>query len=128
MTWTDFFLYLALLYVVYYAANVMVDVLKKPRTAGIQEGDAYTFESDLTEFDEKPTVIEDDEPLVANPNQKAESISPTNNIIKQEENTEGIEINETNPVKSSGGVTNLDSLFALAKEGTIEMKKSIVYS
>ncbi|MBN7817672.1 hypothetical protein [Algoriphagus pacificus] len=123
MTWTDFFLYLALFYVVYYAANVIIDVLRKPRVAGIQEGDAYTFESDLTEFDEKPTVIEDDEPIAPNP---ANSIA--NNPNKETEEVDGIEINEVNPVKSSGGVTNIDSLFALAKEGTIEMKKTIVYS
>ena len=123
MTWTDFFLYLALFYVVYYAANVIIDLLRKPRVAGIQEGDAYTFESDLTEFDEKPTVIEDDEPIAPNP---ANSIA--NNPIKETEKEEGIEIKAVNPVKSSGGVTNIDSLFALAKEGTIEMKKSIVYS
>ena len=123
MTWTDFFLYLALFYVVYYAANVIIDVLRKPRVAGIHEADAYTFESDLTEFDEKPTVIEDDQPIAPNP---ANSIA--NNSIKEEEKVEGIEINEVNPVKSSGGVTNIDSLFALAKEGTIEMKKTIVYS
>lgn len=123
MTWTDFFLYLALFYVVYYAANVIIDVLRKPRIEGVQESDAYTFESDLTEFDEKPTVIEDEEPIVPNP---ANSIA--NNPIKETEKVEGIEINEVNPVKSSGGVTNIDSLFALAKEGTIEMKKTIVYS
>lgn len=121
MTWTDFFLYLALFYVVYYAANVIIDVLRKPRVAGIQEGDAYTFESNLTEFDEQPTVIEDDEPLPGNPESKPETKAPN-------KDAEEFEINDLNPVKSSGGVTNLDSLFALAKEGTIEMKKSIVYS
>lgn len=123
MTWTDFFLYLALFYVVYYAANVIFDVLRKPRVAGIQEGDSYTFESDLTEFDEKPTIIEDDEPIVPNP---ANSIA--NNSIKETEEVDGIEIKAVNPVKSSGGVNNIDSLFALAKEGTIEIKKTIVYS
>lgn len=121
MTWTDFFLYLALFYVVYYAANVIIDVLRKPKISGVQESDSYTFESDLTEFDEQPTVIEDDEPIPP----KIEVISPEESSNKE---SEGFKINEVNPVKSSGGVTNIDALFALAKEGTIEMKKSIVYS
>lgn len=123
MTWTDFFLYLALFYVVYYAANVIIDVLRKPRVAGVQESDAYTFESDLTEFDEKPTVIEEEELPVPNP-----KITTTKKPSQETEKEEVLEVNEVNPVKSSGGVTNIDSLFALAKEGTIEMKKTIVYS
>lgn len=123
MTWTDFFLYLALFYVVYYAANLIIDVLRKPRVAGIQEGDAYTFESDLTEFDEKPIVIEEEELTVPNPSKSA-----AKNPVKEMVKVEGIEINAINPFKSTGGVTNIDSLFALAKEGTIELKKSIVYS
>jgi hypothetical protein len=123
MTWTDFFLYLALFYVVYYAANLIIDVLRKPGVAGIQPVDAYTFESDLSEFDEKPTVIEEEELPAPNP---AKSI--VTSPIKEEEKVEGIEIKAVNPVKSTGGVTNIDSLFALAKEGTIELKKSIVYS
>lgn len=121
MTWTDFFLYLALFYVVYYAANVIVDVLRKPKISGVQQSNAYTFESDISEFDEQPTVIEDDESMPSKP----EAISPKESSNKE---SEGFEINEVNPVKSSGGVTNIDALFALAKEGTIEMKKSIVYS
>jgi hypothetical protein len=123
MNWTDFFLYLALFYVVYYAANLIIDVLRKTRIAGNQEGDSYTFESDLTEFDEKPTVIEEEELPVPNPSYPA-SKNPT----METEKVEGMEINAVNPVKSTGGVTNIDSLFALAKEGTIELKKSIVYS
>jgi hypothetical protein len=123
MTWTDFFLYLALFYLVYYAANLIIDVLHKPRVAGIQEGDAYTFESDLTEFDEMPTVIEEEELPAAAPAKPA-----AKNPTRETEKVEGIKINAVNPVKSTGGVTNIDSLFALAKEGTIELKKSIVYS
>ena len=121
MTWTDFFLYLALFYVVYYAANVIIDVLRKPKIAGVQEKDSYTFESDLTDFDEQPTVIEDDDPMPLKTEVTAKGESSN-------KDSEEFEINEVNPVKSSGGVTNIDSLFALAKEGTIELKKSIVYS
>ena len=53
---------------------------------------------------------------------------PTEEWIHQEEDSEEIEINDPNPVKSTGGVTNLNSLFVLAKEGTIEMKKKLVFS
>lgn len=124
MNWTDFLLYLALFYVVYYAANVIIDVLRKPKAAGVQKSDPYTFETDITDFDEQPTVIRDDENL----DPKPQSDSPDKTLNKDTEGLEGLEIKEINPVQSSGGVTSLDSLFALAKEGTIELKKSIVYS
>lgn len=124
MNWTDFFLYLALFYVVYYAANVIIDVLRKPKVTGVQESEPYTFETDIADFDEQPRVIEDDEPVSPKPEPGATDESST----KDTEELEGLEIEEINPVQSTGGVTSLDSLFALAKEGTIELKKSIVYS
>lgn len=129
MNWTDFFLYISLFYVVYYAINVVIDVLRKPQLAETKEGKGYTFQTDLSEFGETPTVIEEDDTIDA----KSEPAAPSTlkeEWIKSEEDSEEIEfkITEPNPVKSTGGVTNLDSLFALAKEGTIELKKSIVYS
>ena len=129
MNWTDFFLYLSLFYVVYYAINVVVDVLRKPRLAEAKEGGEYTFQTDLSEFGETPTVIEDDDTIDAKPEPVALATS-TEELVNREEDSKEIEfeINEVNPAKSTGGVTNLDSLFALAKEGTIELKKSIVYS
>ena len=129
MNWTDFFLYLSLFYVVYYAINVVIDVLRRPRLAEAKEGEGYTFQTDLSEFGETPTVIEDDDNIDAKPEPAAQSTS-TEEWVSREEDSEEIEfeIYEVNPAKSTGGVTNLDSLFALAKEGTIEMKKSIVYS
>ncbi|WP_339867105.1 hypothetical protein [uncultured Algoriphagus sp.] len=129
MNWTDFFLYLSLFYVVYYAINVVVDVLRKPRLTEAKEGEGYTFQTDLSEFGETPTVIEDDETI----DRKSEPAAPatsTEESVKREEGSKEIEleINEPNPIKSTGGVTNLNSLFVLAKEGTIEMKKKVVFS
>lgn len=130
MTWIDFFLYLSLFYVVYYAFNLIVDVLRKPRIAGVQEGETYTFQTDLTEFDESPTVIEDNEPISYKSEAPNEPASPTEEWVINEEDAEEIEfeVAESNPVKSTGGVTNLNSLFVLAKEGSIEMKKKVVFS
>ena len=129
MNWTDFFLYLSLFYVVYYAINVVIDVLRRPRLAEAKEGEGYTFQTDLSEFGETPTVIEDDDPIDSKPEPVALATS-TEELVKSEgaSKENEFEINEVNPAKSTGGVTNLDSLFALAKEGTIELKKSIVYS
>lgn len=121
MTWTEFFLYIALFYLVYYAITLVVDVFRKPNFTGAQDTEAYSFESDLSEFDENPTIVEEDDP-------ESQSNLLSNQPITKTDESEGLEINEVNPVKSSGGVTSLDSLFALAKEGTIELKKSIVYS
>ncbi len=130
MNWTDFFLYLTLFYVVYYAVNVVFDVLRKPRLSEVSEGNAYTFQTDLNEFNESPTIIEDNDPIVA-PTKKATVLDPPKEErVNSDEDSEEIdfEINDPSPVKSTGGVTNLNSLFVLAKEGTIEMKKKVVFS
>ncbi|MEB2774573.1 hypothetical protein SYJ56_04605 [Algoriphagus sp. D3-2-R+10] len=130
MNWTDFFLYLSLFYVVYYAINVVIDVLRRPRLAEAKEGEGYTFQTDLSEFGENPIVIEVNDPIVSTSEAPNVKSSPTEEGVNSEGDSEEIkfEITDPNPVKSTGGVTNLDSLFALAKEGTIELKKSIVYS
>jgi hypothetical protein len=130
MNWKDFFLYLTLFYVVYYAINVMIDVLRKPRLAGAQESNTYNFQTNLTEFDENPTVIEDDDPEVLKSKSPDLWSAPKEEWVNSEENSEEIEIEikQPNPVKSTGGVTNLNSLFVLAKEGTIEMKKKVVFT
>lgn len=130
MNWTDFFLYLALFYLVYYAIIVVIDVLRKPHFAASKEGDAYTFQTDLSEFGESPTVIEDNDLIdderespVLSPVIKDEKVSS-----EEDSEEEGIEIFDINPVRSTGGVTTLNSLFALAKEGTIDMKKKVVFT
>ena len=121
MSWTDFFLYLSLFYVVYYAVNVVIDVLRKPQVSEVSAGNAYTFH-------ESPTVIEDNEPMLEPVKPKKESASEV--WVHSEEDSEDIEfeINDPSPVKSTGGVTTLNSLFVLAKEGSIEMKKKVVFS
>jgi hypothetical protein len=128
MNWTDFFLYLSLFYVVYYAVNVVFDVLRKPQLSEVSAGNAYTFQTDLNEFDESPTVIEDNDLLLEPVKPKTESVSEV--WVNSEEDSEEIEfeINDPSPVKSTGGVTTLNSLFVLAKEGSIEMKKKVVFS
>lgn len=128
MSWTDFFLYLSLFYVVYYAVNVVIDVLRKPQLSEVSAGNAYTFQTDLNEFDENPTVIEDNDPVLEPVKPKTESTSEV--WVNSEEDSEEIEfeINDPSPVKSTGGVTTLNSLFVLAKEDSIEMKKKVVFS
>lgn len=130
MNWTDFFLYLSLFYVVYYAVNVVIDVLRKPRLSEVSDGNAYTFQTDLNEFDESPTVIEDNDPIVAPAKKPIVLDPPKEEWANSDEDSEEIdfEINKPSPVKSTGGVTNLNSLFVLAKEGTIELKKKVVFS
>ena len=130
MSWTDFFLYLSLFYVVYYAVNVVIDVLRKPQLSEVSAGNAYTFQTDLNEFDENPTVSEDNDPVLEPIKSKTESASPIEVWVNSEEDSEEIEfeINDPSPVKSTGGVTTLNSLFVLAKEGSIEMKKKVVFS
>lgn len=130
MIWTDFFLYLALFYLVYYAIIVVIDVLRKPHFEASKKGEAYTFQTDLSDFGENPTVIEDDDPMIHLPESLELSPATKEEWVKSNEESEDIEfeINDANPVRSTGGVTNLNSLFALAKEGTIEMKKKIVFA
>ncbi|MBC6367602.1 hypothetical protein DDT91_12440 [Algoriphagus sp. AK58] len=113
---------------VYYAVNVVIDVLRKPQLSEVSAGNAYTFQTDLNEFDESPTVIEDNDLLLEPVKPKTESVSEV--WVNSEEDSEEIEfeINDPSPVKSTGGVTTLNSLFVLAKEGSIEMKKKVVFS
>ena len=130
MNWTDFFLYLSLLYVVYYAVNVVIDILRIPHRSEVPAGNAYTFQTDLNEFAESPKVIEDNDPIVEPGKAKTVLSIPTEEWVNSEEDSEEIdfEINDPSPVKSTGGVTTLSSLFVLAKEGTIELKKKVVFS
>ena len=128
MSWTDFFLYLSLFYVVYYAVNVVIDVLRKPQVSEVSAGNAYTFQTDLNEFDESPTVIEDNEPMLEPVKPKKESASEAWGHSEEDSEDIEFEINDPSPVKSTGGVTTLNSLFVLAKEGSIEMKKKVVFS
>lgn len=130
MSWTDFLLYLSLFYVVYYSVNVVIDVLRKPQLSEVAAGNAYTFQTDLNEFDESPKVIEDNDPVLNPVKPKTESATLSEESFRNEEDSEGIEfeINDSSPVKSTGGVTTLNSLFVLAKEGSIEMKKKVVFS
>ncbi|OYX24462.1 MAG: hypothetical protein B7Z16_00355 [Algoriphagus sp. 32-45-6] len=115
---------------VYYAVNVVIDVMRKPQLSEVSAGNAYTFQTDLNEFDENPTVIEDNDPVLEPIKSKTESASSTEVWVNNEEDSEEIEfeINDPSPVKSTGGVTTLNSLFVLAKEGSIEMKKKVVFS
>jgi hypothetical protein len=115
---------------VYYAVNVVIDVLRKPQLSEASTGNAYTFQTDLNEFDESPTVIEDNDLLLEPMKPKTGPASPTEVWVNSEEDSEEIEfeINDPSPVKSTGGVTTLNSLFVLAKEGSIEMKKKVVFS
>lgn len=128
MSWTDFFLYLSLFYVVYYAVNVVIDVLRKPKLSEVSAGNAYTFQTDLDEFDESPTVIEDNEPMLDPVKPKTELASEVWGNSEEDSEEIEFEINDPSPVKSTGGVTTLNSLFVLAKEGSIEMKKKVVFS
>jgi hypothetical protein len=128
MNWIDFLLYLTLFYVVYYATNVVIDVLRKPRLAGSQNGNSYSFQSDLSDFDDKPTVVEDDYPEPVRLEKQTSISSDKEELNNGEDDSEAFKIQESNPIKSSGGVTNLNSLFVLAKEGSIEMKRKVVFT
>ncbi len=127
MNWTDFFLYLALLYAMYYAINVVIDILRKPHLAASNAGNSYSFQSDLSEFDDMPTVIEEEDLPTANKPDAPTIVFKQEELMNRDQDSSEIEIRESNPIKSTGGVTNLNSLFVLAKEGSIEMKKKVVF-
>jgi hypothetical protein len=123
MTWIDFFLYLALFYVAYYAINVITDLLRNPQILDKPETEPYTFQNDSEGLEELTTIVEDDESEIA----KKEPVNSLPSKKGDSEETE-FEIKDHNPVKSSGGVTRLDEILDLAKNDMIEMKKKVVFS
>lgn len=127
MNWLDFFLYLALFYLVYYSVNILIDIIKRPQSLMVAGGESYSFQSNFEEEDEKPTVVVDDEPIIESPAVRPGLNKPSEEWENADEDSEEIKINEENPVKSTGGITSLNALFTLGREDAIEMKKKIIF-
>ncbi len=130
MNWTDFILYLTLLYVVYYAFIILLDVFKNPQKLfDATNGELFSFQPEFSSaFPEPVTIVEDDQPIIEKSNPPSPPIAnPKEQWINSEEDTEEIELLNENIVKSTGGVSTIGALFSLAKSDAIEMKKGVVF-
>jgi len=127
MNWTDFIKYLGIVYLIYYGVNVIIDLLK-PQKGLVIEG-----EEDLLEFSESiGTTIIEDEPESKNDYTPDESTG--NEIdgrleewVRDEGDTEELNLISENVNVSTGGVTTMQELIRLAQDQSIEVKKHLVF-
>lgn len=127
MNWTDFIIYLSIAYLTYYGINVIIDLLK------LKRGSVNSGEDDVLEFSEivGTTIIEDDFPThndeVPDETSFSEPDSLMEEWIRNEGDTEELELISENVNVSSGGVTSMQELMRLAQDQSIEVKKHLVF-
>lgn len=127
MNWTDFIIYLSIAYLTYYGINVIIDLLK-PKNGSVISG-----EDDVLEFSEivETTVIEDDFPIQNEDFSDEFSFSDAEGLmeewIRNEGDTEELDLISENVNVSSGGVTSMQELMRLAQDQSIEVKKHLVF-
>lgn len=131
MSWTDFIMYLAIAYVVYYALIILIDMIKPQRKlASVDQGGE---ELQFTEVEETKVIdsskrfqnesdghIQKEE--INTENVKQEAMETKNEIIKKED----LEFTKYYPANAEGGAQNLNDLLQLAQASSIEMKSRII--
>lgn len=127
MNWTDFIIYLSIAYLTYYGINVIIDLLK------LKRGSVNSGEDDVLEFSEivGTTIIEGDFPTQNDEVPDETSFFNADSLmeewIRNEGDTEELELISENVNVSSGGVTSMQELMRLAQDQSIEVKKHLVF-
>jgi hypothetical protein len=127
MEWTEFIKYLSIGYLLYYGLIVIMDLLKPARSG------ALNGEDDILEFSEafKTTLVEPFAEYQANSSSQnlSEQQFEENGEewVREEEDTEDLELLEENINVSTGGVTSMQELFRLAQNQSIEVRKQLVF-
>lgn len=112
MSWTNFLIVILIVYLVYYALNLLFDLLISPNTGSqgeIAEDELFfsqTFSPELISLEEKMETA-------TTGSDKADDTRPASII-------------SPGPIGSSGGV-GLKQLFSLAKDNLIEHTRAIPY-
>lgn len=131
MTWSNFFVTIFVIYFVYYAVNVVMDLMGGGKSAEKEDLETLSFSDDYTpkkvQFDE----LEDSKTTKNNIDfEELKSID----VPVEKENFEQEEIKERKEVKNkktdagiSGGVT-INELINLAKMEAIVKSKSIAFA
>lgn len=127
MNWTDFVTYLFIAYLIYYGIHVIVDLLK-PQHKSVIDG-----EGDVLEFSEVAgtTIVEEDFPIDNKPEADRQELHKSDGImeewIRNEADTEELNLISENVNVSTGGVTSMQELMKLAQDKSIEVKKQLVF-
>ncbi|MDX3917000.1 MAG: hypothetical protein QHC79_25890 [Pseudosphingobacterium sp.] len=110
MTWTQFLIYIAIIYLLYYAANILADLLRPSKNKG--DTDTNIDELSLSLDEEPELIIPDEEDQLFS---SSESTNKETGYVLAEE-----------PVASTGAVS-ISKLLELAKMDVIEYTKAIAY-
>ena len=125
MSWTKFTIVIAICYVAYYSFNIIFDMLKgNSSLASTSGGDVLTFTEDV-----QTTYVEDETEAVP------KRLIVTNRESGKEDgisghlnnDTEVLNIEMENINVSTGGVLSMSDIIKLAKNDTIEYKRSLVF-
>lgn len=125
MNWTDFVKFLTMAYLVYYGINVILDLLK-------QQNKSVAGEDEVLEFSEfiGTSIIEDDDPTKVEGDPEPSGSSAEGLVeewIRDEGDTEELDLISENVNVSTGGVTSMQELMRLAQDQSIEVKKQLVF-
>lgn len=127
MNWTDFITYLIIAYLIYYGITVIIDLLK-PQNRSVING-----EDDVLEFSEVvgTRIIEEDFPTkneaVPDGQRISNAVGLTEEWLRDEADTEELDLISENVNVSTGGVTSMQELMKLAQDQSIEVKKHLVF-
>ena len=127
MNWTEFIKYTGILYFLYYALNILIDLVwsvnPKPK-----EGDDKVI---LFAEDAQPIVVESapepEKPKEEGDLSKENEEQENTQWERGEYDTEELVLREENITETTGGVFQVEELIAKAKAKTIVFKENVVY-
>ncbi|RZJ23705.1 MAG: hypothetical protein EON51_02165 [Acinetobacter sp.] len=112
MTWIQFFMWMAAIYLFYYAINILIDSMMRSRAS---PNEADTARQELTFFEDvKPHRLD----------QTVEESYLDEDVVFADDEDDNSYLES--PIETSGGVS-LKSLFDLARTESIEFTKSVTF-
>lgn len=125
MSWSNFIMYLGITYSIYYAAVILIDVLKSKRKfAAMDQGSEELQFSEM----EETTVVEhapNNHSTAERKIQRSEG-KADNNKAAAGKIQESFEFNQYYQAKVAGGAQNLNDLLQMAQSNSIEMKRKLI--
>src|SRR5690606_10853824 len=117
MNWTDFIKYTGILYFIYYALNILIDLLWPGRQKSLEEEDKV-----IRFAEEVQPIVVDGTPAHERPQtEEASSNEDEENTVwlRGKYDTEELVLREENITETTGGVFRVEDLIAKAKAKTI---------
>ncbi len=125
MSWTNFIIYLVIAYTIYYAAIILIDMLKPNwKLASMDQGAEELQFSEL----EETTVVE---PVPIHNSTSERKIKRNKGEtekmeVSEEKIQDSFEFTQYYQAKADGGAQNLNDLVQLAQANSIEMKRKLI--